>query len=188
MLRSISLFTFLVILSSLGWARTDSKHMQLLIMPPSDSDTSVRNGESSEKKFSDRVLPKSLTSADSSQTVVSKIIDNSLAYWWDNSELKNTSMGQAATKIEENMKAEMDLGSSDSGKTDHKISLKVLAMQALAKIEYFGWTKAAINYDAKAAKAELEVFENLSNNKDLVVSHSVTAAESKSQLSLRWNW
>lgn len=188
MLRCISLFTFIFVLSSLGWTRTDIKKMPLLIMPPSGIEAGTSNGESSEKKFSDRVLPKSLTAADSSQTVVSKIIDNSLAYWWDNSELKNTSVGQAATKIEENMKTEVDLGTSGDSKTDHKISLKVLAMQALAKIEYKGWTKAAINYDAKAAKAELEFFENLSNNKDLVVSHSVTAAENKSQLSLRWNW
>ncbi len=38
------------------------------------------------------------------------------------------------------------------------------------------------------ANAEAELMENLANNKDLVISHSVSSAESKSQLSLRWNW
>lgn len=88
------------------------------------------------------------------------------------------------------MKAEIDLGASGhaSDKMDHKLSLKLLAMQALAKIQYIGWTRAEINYDAKAAKTEVEVLENISNNKDLVISHSFTATENKSQLSLRWNW
>ncbi len=184
MLRCLSLFTFMVVLSSFGWARTDIKEMQLLVMPSSG----LIDGHSEEKIFSDKVLPKSLTAADSSRSVVSKIIDNSLAYWWDNSDLKKTQAGQVATRIEENMKTEIDFGASRGGKTDHKISLKVLAMQALAKLEYNGWINAALNYDAKSATTEMEVLENLSNNKDLVISHSITANENKSQLSLRWNW
>lgn len=184
--RCLNLILFTLLLSLPGWAQSEIKQMQILVMPSSD----FAVGAFSKKDFQKKVLPKSLTSADSSQTVVAKIIDNSLAYWWDHSEIKQSSIGQTATKIEENMKAEVDLGASgDAGeKTDHKISLKVLAMQALAKIQYIGWTKAEINYDAKAAKAEVEVLENLSNNKDLVISHSFTAVENKSQVSLRWNW
>lgn len=184
MLKIFSLVTFTVLLSSLGWAQTYAKPMQILVMPVQDGFSS---GDT-EKDFSKHVLPKSMTAADSSQTVVAKIIDNSLSYWWENSEFKNTTAGQAARAIEKNMKVDVDLGTSGEAKTDHKLSLKLLAMQALAKIEYIGWTKAVINLDAKAAKAEVEVFENLANNKDLVISHSITALENKSQLSLRWNW
>ncbi len=185
MLRCLSLVLLTVFAGFSGWARPLS-HMPVLVMPSSDYDS----GANSQKDFNKRVLPKSLTAADSSQSVVAKIIDNSLSYWWENSEMKNSSIGQTATKIEENMKAEVDLGASGSAsdKTDHKLSLKFLAMQALAKIQYIGWTRAEINYDAKASKAEVEVLENLSNNKDLVITHSFTASESKSQLSLRWNW
>jgi hypothetical protein len=73
-------------------------------------------------------------------------------------------------------------------KTEHKITVKLLAMQALAKVEYKGWVRAGLNYDAKAAKTEAELLEALSENKDLVVSQSFTATENKSQVSLRWNW
>ena len=86
------------------------------------------------------------------------------------------------------MQAEVNLGSTGAEKTEHKFSFKVLAAQALAKIEYIGWVKAALKYDAKSANAQAELMENLSNNKDLVISHSVGNSESKSQLSLRWNW
>lgn len=175
-----------MMLSLTSLAGRSINQMPVLNMPTTDYDVSSNEN----KSFSKKVLPKSLTAADSSKTVVSKIIDNSLAYWWDQSEMKKSSIGQAATKIEDKMKAEMDLGTSGeaSTKTDHRISLKLLAMQALAKIQYIGWTKAEINYDAKASKAEVEVFENISNNKDLIISHSISAAETKSQLSLRWNW
>lgn len=184
MLRCLYLVLFTVFAGASGWARPLGK-MPVLVMPSANYDKI-----NLQKEFNKRVLPKSLTAADSSQSVVAKIIDNSLSYWWENSEMKNSAIGQTATKIEENMKAEVDLGVSgnSSDRTDHKLSLKLLAMQALAKIQYIGWTRAEINYDAKAAKAEVEVLENLSNNKDLVISHSFTANENKSQLSLRWNW
>jgi hypothetical protein len=137
-------------------------------------------------------LNKSLTEADNSRTIVSKVIDNTLSYWWDNSGFKNTSMGQAVETVEKKMKADVNLGStttSDVGKKiEHKLSIKLLAAQAMAKIEYLGWFKGAVQYNARNAATEAEVLENLSNNKDLVISHSVTTNESKSQVSLRWNW
>ncbi len=181
LLTNLALFLVFVFLNTeKAVARQPVSHMKILIMPEANLDQTSQN-------FSKKVLPKSLTAADSSQSVVSKIIDNSLAYWWDNSELKKTSVGQAATKIEQNMKAEVDFGKTEKS-SGHKLSFKLLAIQALAKIEYKGWIKAALNYDAKAAKAEAELLENLSNNKDLVISHSMTSNENKSQLSLRWNW
>ena len=135
---------------------------------------------------------KSLTEADNSRTIVSKVIDNTLSYWWDTSGIKNTSMGQAVETVEKKMKADVNLGSttaSDESKTvQHKLSFRLMAAQALAKIEYFGWFKGVIQYNARNAATEAEVFENLSNNKDLVISHSITSNESKSQVSLRWNW
>lgn len=180
MLRLLNVLLFTVMTALTVWGE------EVLVMPSSDYEIH-RN---SKIEFNKKVQPKSLTAADSSQTVVSKIIDNSLAYWWEHSEMKNSAIGQTATQLEEKMKAEVALGASGSSteRTDHRLSLKLLAMQALAKIQYIGWTRAEINYDAKASRAEVEVLENISNNKDLVISHSITSLENKSQLSLRWNW
>ena len=116
------------------------------------------------------------------------MIDNTLSFWWERSPAKNTSLGQVAEKVDKNLKTEMSLGRSADQKTEHKLSIKLLAMQALAKLEYKGWVRAGLNYDARAAKTEAEILEALSPNKDLVVSQSFTAAENKSQVSLRWNW
>lgn len=182
MLKALSFITCLVFISSWSFASDrQPKSMPVLVMPNAQNDTTAA-------EFSERVLPKTMATTDSSRSVVTKILDNTLAYWWDNSEMKNTSVGQAAEAVQNKMKAEVDLGSSGQSKVGHKLSLKVLAMQALAKLEYKGWFKGALNYDAKAQAAEAEILENLSNNKDLVISHSVTSNENKSQLSLRWNW
>ena len=128
-MRYLNLITFITLFGStlLGAAlqtvqvKNSVKEMPLLTMPLSNDD-SIRS-------ISDSILPKSLTTSDSSKTVVSKIIDNSLAYWWNNSEFKNTSVGRAATTIEKNMKADLNLGTTNNSenntKTDHKISIKL---------------------------------------------------------------
>ena len=136
-------------------------------------------------------ITNSLTAADSSRTVVTKIIDSSLSYWWETSGIRNTSVGQAVDNVQNKLKADVDLGSSnDAEKTKHKLTFRFLAAQAMAKIEYIGWVRAVLKYDAKTANAEAELLENLSNNKDLVISHSFSNSnlESKSQVSFRWNW
>ena len=108
---------------------------------------------------------------------------------WNNSEFKNTSVGRTATQIEKNLKVEANLGRLEKNSpAEHRISLKFLAAQTLAKLEYRGWIQAALNYNARSAVTEAEVLENISNNKDLVVSHSISGKERKSKLSLRWNW
>ncbi|MGZ3690722.1 MAG: hypothetical protein ACXVAX_04425 [Pseudobdellovibrio sp.] len=134
----------------------------------------------------------SIDATDNSKTVVTKIVDNSVMYWWDNSGIRNTSVGKAVDNVQNKMRADVNLGStgsdSDKNATQHKLSMKILAAQALAKIEYYGWFKAAFTYDAKSATSEAAWYENLNNNKDLIVSHSINNIESRSQVSLRWNW
>ena len=183
------LFTF-IFFFSLGvslnaQAKFDVYLTKKLEMPKSIQDTSTI------ANVSNKVV-NSIRSTDSSGIVFSKIIDNSVMYWWDNSGVKNTTMGQAVERVQNKMRADVDLGSTGEGglknTIQHKLSLRVLAAQALAKIEYFGWFKGAFKYDIKNSVAEAEVFENLNNNKDLVVSHSMSKEESKSQVSLRWSW
>jgi hypothetical protein len=180
LLKLILCFSLGWITASPCWAQVDTQHTKVMTMPQASADTSVSD-------MSQEIMPKEMDSNESSSTFMSKLMDNSFSYWFNNSGFKDTSVGRAATAVEKKMKADVDLG-SDKDQVSHKLSFKVLASQALAKLEYTGWFKAAFNYDARASKAEAELLENLSNNKDLIVSHSITSNESKSQLSLRWNW
>lgn len=134
-----------------------------------------------------KIQPKSIGASETGSSVVTKIADNSLALWWDTSPMRNTRVGQAAEKVEKNLKTEVSFKNKKS-KLEHKISFKVLAMQALAKLEYKGWVNAAVNYDARAAKTEAEVSEKISAKQDVVVSHAISKEENKSQVAWRWNW
>lgn len=179
------IFLFSLSVSLTAQAKFDIYLTKKLEMPKSIQDTSTITNVSNK-------VVNSIDSTDSSGIVVSKIIDNSVMYWWDNSGVKDTKMGQAVETVQNKMRADVDLGSTGVGElkntTQHKLSLRLLAAQALAKVEYFGWFKGAFKYDMKNSVAEAEVLENLNNNKDLVVSHSVSSNESKSQVSLRWSW
>ena len=184
-MKNVRFIFILLLASSLSlsaFARVDIKKTQLLVLP-SDPSEPLLSAENSQ-----RILPKSVEAGESSASVISKMVDNSVSLWWEKSPAKNTAIGHAADTVDKKLKTEVSLGQSADKKTEHKISVKLLAMQALAKVEYKGWVRAGLNYDAKAAKTEAEVLEDLSENKELVVSQSVTSAESKSQVSLRWNW
>lgn len=163
-------------------ARVDVQNTKKLVLPEDQSVPFWTN------ETSNKILPKEVKSDDSGSAVASKILDNTFSYWWETSAIKQTSLGHTADQLDKKLKTEVNLGSAGPHKTEHKISVKLLAMQALAKIEYKGWVRAGLNYDARAAKTEAELLENLSPNNDLILSHSITAAEKKSQLSLRWNW
>lgn len=181
MSKAIRILIIILFVSMNSWALSPKKKaMRVLVLPK------VLSEEKSD--LSEKILPKTIDATEPSRTVVSKIVDNSLAYIWDRSGLNKSSVGRAAQSIDQKMKAEMNMGATASNPKGHKLSFKILAMQALAKLEYQGWVKAALNYDAKDSKAEAEFLESLSKNQDLVLSHSITKNENKSQLSLRWNW
>ena len=177
----ISLFLLILTFSQLGWSKVNIKTTHKLVMP-ADIMTPLISAETSEK-----IQPKSLDANESAQSIVSKIADNSLSLWWDTSPVRNTQVGRAAEKVEKNLKTEVSFKDKAS-RTEHRISFKVLAMQALAKLEYKGWVNAAINYDARAEKTEAEVSEKIFKKQDLVLSHAITKQENKSQVAWRWNW
>lgn len=181
MFKAIQVFSLILFISTSTWALSaKKKNMRILILP--------KQIAQEKSDISEKILPKVIDSSDSSRAVVSKIVDNSLAYIWDRSGLNKSSVGRAAQSIDQKMKAEVSMGATQANPKGHRLSFKILAMQALAKIEYQGWVKAAFNYDAKDSKAEAEFLESLSKNQDLILSHSITKNENKSQLSLRWNW
>ncbi len=177
----ISLFLLTLTISQLGWSKVSIYKTHNLVMP-ADITTPLISAETSEK-----IQPKSLSANESAESIVSKIADNSLSLWWETSPVRNTQAGRAAEKVEKNLRTEVSF-KDKANHTEHRISFKVLAMQALAKLEYKGWVNAAINYDARADKTEAEVSEKIFKKQDLVLSHVFTKQENKSQVAWRWNW
>ncbi len=181
LIKVTSLLLLTLAICETGWSKVNMRKTRNLVMPI-DITTPWISAETSEK-----IQPKSVAADESAASIVSKIADNTLSLWWDTSPVRNTQIGRAAEKVEKNLKTEVSFKEKNS-RTEHKISFKVLAMQALAKLEYKGWVNAAINYDARAEKTEAEVSEKIFTKQDLVISHAMSKEENKSQVAWRWNW
>jgi hypothetical protein len=163
-------------------ARVDLKKTKRLVLPIDPSEP-LLSAETSQK-----ILPKNVEQGESGNSVISEMIDNSFSLWWEKSPIKQTSIGKVADKVDKKLKTEVSFGKSADQKTEHKISVKVLAVQALAKLEYKGWVRAGLNYDARAAKTQAEVLENISAHQDLKLSHSMSSDGNMSQVSWVLNW
>jgi hypothetical protein len=165
---------------SLAVCKVDLKKTRVLSLPDAPK------SQVDTQEIQQRILPKSVSEQDGPQTFLASVVDNSISLWWETTPLRESRVGQVAEAAEKklNVSAEFE----DRNKVKHTMMVKVLAMQALARLEYRGWVRAALSYDAKAAKTEAEISDRISDTQDVVISHSVNQTESKSQLGFRWSW
>lgn len=163
-----------------SWAHVDLQKTKILKLP-SDRPMILISEEQKNK-----IIPASISSQASADDVLAEMADNTFSLWWNTTPLRRTSVGRAADTAEKKLNVQTEF--EDKNKTKHTFNFKVLAMQALARIEYKGWIKATISYDARAAKTEAEITEKFYDNKDFIISQSITTAESKSQIGVRWSW
>lgn len=161
-------------------ARVDLTKTRKLNLPD------TKEAEILSKDFTDRVLPKNVQEGESGNVVLSRMADNTVAYWWDTTPLRNSAIGRAAENIEKKARLKGEI--QGTNQVTHFFDLKVLVMQALARFEYKGWFNGGINYDARAVATEAEIVQPLTKDKDLVVSQQFNQTESTSRLSLKFNW
>lgn len=173
-------FAIFMLAGVICFARVDVTQTRKMILPD------TRDAEIVSKNFTDRVLPKNIQEGQNGHTVLSQMADNTVAYWWETTPLRDTAIGQAADKIEKKARLKGEI--QGSNQVTHFFDLKVLVMQALAKFEYKGWFHAGVNYDARAVATEAEIVQPLAKNQDLVVSQEFKPTESTSRLSFKFNW
>lgn len=137
-------------------------------------------------EFLNRIQPKSVDKNETGNQVLAKMIDRSFSYWWATTPLRKTGLGRAAETIEEKAQVRAEL--QDSNNIKHRFDFKIMLSQALAKIEYNGWIKAAVSYDAKSSSTEAEVIKNLDHSKDIIITHLMGTDENLSRISLRVDW
>ncbi len=178
---------------SSAYKRLNSKKMKQVIFP--------EKVELNELKAEDyaKFLPRNLENSQNEAYVANRFADLALQNIFNSPQVRNSSFGQTATKVEKAMKTEVSINGAPKNKTngaaassnpgiEHKISLQVLALQAQTKLEYKGWTNATLKHDARAKETGVEISEKVWRNKDLVLSHTKTDIEDKSSVGVRWNW
>ncbi len=178
--KQMAHFLFVMMTSVFCWAKIDLKKTKILTLPTNMSSTLITEEQKN------KILPSTISNDDSGNDVLAKMADNTVSLWWSTTPLRQTSLGKTADAAEKKLNIQANF--EDKNKVKHSLNFKVLAMQALARIEYKGWVHATISYDARAAKTEAEITEKINAKQDLVISESMTTAESKSQVGYRWNW
>lgn len=137
-----------------------------------------------------KIFPWELPVTSSQSKVFLSFADKSLQYWWNNSQIRNTAIGRAADEMQEKMKADVVLQNAQANpdNVEHKISLQLLVAQAIAKIEYSGYIKAALRFHVGNATSECELVQKINKEKTLILRQTNTLAESRSSVLMNWDW
>jgi hypothetical protein len=134
------------------------------------------------------IIPLDMQPSNDSSSVMAQVADRSMTSLLNSSAVRESTVGKAATTVEQKMKQEVVFGGGDSKSVQHKLNFNLQAFQALAQIQYSGFTNAAIKYKIAESKLAVEMFEKFSGNHDLVLSHTIARDNRVSELSVRWTF
>ncbi len=134
-----------------------------------------------------KIIPSHVSAKDPSSVVLRKMGDKAIGVWLKSSSMQKMTIVQAAQKVEQAMKAEINLAPEDS-EIKHKLNFQVEAFQATSKVDYTGFVDASVSYNMRDQKAGYEVRRKVLRNKDLFVNHSETKNENLSSVGLKWSF
>lgn len=181
-MKWIMSFLLLLMCSGSCWAKVDLKSTKRLIIPVDTVTPKITSADVA------KVVPLDLRQGDSEGTVVSRIADRGVSLWFNSTLMKDSTLGRMAQETQEKLKADVYVPATTPLGVSHKFSLKIEAFQALAKLEYSGWLKAAVNYDARSAVTDILFKEKVFADKDLILSHKAGGEQAFSMIGLAWAW
>lgn len=137
-------------------------------------------------------IPGNLAPSQNETEVFRRFGDQAIQNWLNSPEVRNSSFGKTASRVESAMKVEASIKSapiSPGGQAvDHRFSFQYLALQSQTKVEYKGWTNAMLRMDSGKSETAMEISERVLKNKDLIISHVKNPIEDRSMMGLRWSW
>lgn len=137
----------------------------------------------------EELVPLEMAKTSDSGNILTRIADRGFSMWFNSAAVKGSALGRAAETTQEKLRTDVviDQGAG-SNKVKHKFSVRLEAFQALAKVEYSGWMKANLDYNAQKAQTNFEIRDKLFDNKDLVVSHKTSSTEALSMVGVNWGF
>lgn len=140
------------------------------------------------QKDVEKIIPTDIPQTNDMNMVAAKIADRSVQAWFNSAQVQASTLGKTATTVQKTMTANVSIKSDEPKAVEHKFSMQILALQAMAKLQYTGWLNAVFNYDAKAAESMVE-FSDKIFNKDLFVNHTSSSAKGDvSTVGIKWGW
>jgi hypothetical protein len=135
-----------------------------------------------------KFIPSDMTPSSSGGYVATRILDHSLQTIFKSPELRRSELGRSAQKLESVMETDVSFGGGEKGDVKHSVKFKMKPVQAKAQLDYTGYVNAQLSYQIQDQSMNLEVFEKVASNTDLVLTHNDSHVETRDMLSLRWNW
>lgn len=133
------------------------------------------------------IIPMDMKPTNDPLVVFTQVADRSLTSFFNSPQVRESSIGQAATAVEKKMTQEVVLGSADQD-VQHKLNFNVQAFQTTAQIQYTGYTNASLKYNLASQNLALEVFEKVAKNQDVILTQTMSDSDRLSQISYRWNF
>lgn len=174
-------FLLLLVCSSC-WGQVDLKTTKRIVIPEDKYTPKITTEDVA------KIVPTDLKQGDSEETVISRIADRGISMWFNSASMRATTIGRIAETTQEKLKTDVIVPASSEEGTSHKFSFRIEAFQALAKLEYTGWLKAAINYDAKISETDISIKEKIFANKDLTLSHKGNSKQALSMIGVAWTF
>lgn len=140
-----------------------------------------------EKKFDmNQVVPLDMPATDDGQQVFSRVADRGVTSFFNSPDIRQSSLGRVATQIEESVNQEVSLG--EKGSVQHKLNFNLQAFQSIARIQYTGYANLAVEYKSKESLMGFEIFENIGENKQMVLNHKINPEQRLSSMDMRWSF
>lgn len=177
---AIVTLTFLTITQAAS-AKLTVDNTQPLSVPMAQDDDKIT------QKDVEKIIPTDLQQTNDLNMVASRIADRSIQAWFNSAQVQGSVLGQTATSVQKKMTTDITVKSDEPHAVEHKFSMQVLALQAMARVQYTGWLNAVFNYDAKAAQSMVEFSEKVFN-KDLFVNHTSSTKGDVSSVGIKWGW
>lgn len=181
-MRSLLSFFLLIGFSCSCWAKVDYKTTKRLVIPVDNVTPKITTEDVA------RVVPTDLPAGTSQSTLLNRIVDRGVSLWFNSAVMKQSALGRMAEETQEKLKTDLVVPADEEGGVSHKFSFKFEAFQALAKLEYEGWMRAAINFDAKSSSTNIYLKERVFVDKELIVSHKADREQDLSMVGLAWSW
>ncbi len=134
------------------------------------------------------IIPTNIPKDESTASMMNRIADRTFMRWFNSPSVRDSAFGRFATQTEENLKTDVVVEGEAPEDISHKFSVRIEAFQACAKLMYSGWLNAAVNYDAKASQADVQITEKVLHDKDLTLSHKNNSDQGLSMIGLAWSW
>lgn len=181
MIKTAILILTMTILSQTAFAKLTVSNTEPLSVPMAQNEDKIT------EKDVEKIIPTDLHETSDLNYVASKIADRSIQAWFNSAHVQASTLGKTATTVQKKMSADITVKSDEPQAVEHKFSMQLLALQAIAKIQYTGWLNAVFNYDAKAAATMVEFSERIFN-KDLFVNHTTSSKGDVSSVGIKWGW